>query len=563
MLSLPIPGPGLSAGADRGFVQATQGDGRDHAAGEQRTPWPGCCSSALSTSLPDVARFLGDNPVMPLRTPVAAVAAALTLITASGTRALARVPTQAPAAAPASVTRADLAVAYLRFELAYLSARLDDAETVRVNRAFDALTLLFFGKQYGQATRQLDALTASLDSKGPIGTLQGIAAFCPRLEPSIVVRGAAPPGLRIDRLYEPSAPPAALPTVVRLRPDGSGAPIDLVMRARPSADGPASLTPRSLDALKKARPGRYEVGFLVGGKFLPASTWSLVSERPSRRREANATRLGRLAPRPDLAQAVAAVTARNALLADAPDPGNTTQLLLGPEELASQIGAEIAALEKGRDPFADRRGDYWRTVRSEAGDLPLRVYCPAGVPARRPMPVVIALHGAGGDENMFMDAYGGGLIKRLADARGFLVVSPLATGLAGANGPAALGAILDVLRTTYAVDEDRIYAVGHSMGAGAVAGLARSAGTRFAAAACFNGFSWPAGASAAGAPPICVVGGALDPLAPPARLEAAVQAALAAGASIEYRTIPNQGHLLTVPAALGDVVSWLLERTRR
>jgi predicted esterase len=491
-----------------------------------------------------------------------AAALALAIVTPPAARPSAQAPAAAPAAGAAAVTRADLAVAYLRFEMAYLAARLDDAETARVNRAFDALTLLFFGRQFGQAVSQLDALVASLDPKGPLGAAPGVAAFCPRLEPPVAVRGSTVSTLRIDRLYEPAAPPAALPTTVRLRPAGPASPIDLSIRAELSADGQVSVTVRNPDALKKAGPGRYDVGFLVGGRFVPASAWSVVSELPSVRKAANASRLAALAPRPELAQAVAAVAARNALLADAPDPGNTTQLLVGPEELAAAIDADVLALEKGRDPFADRRGDYWRVVQTETGTLPLRVYRPAGPPSGRPLPLVIVLHGAGGDENMFMDAYGGGLIKRLADERAFLVASPLTTGLTGPRGPAALGVLMDVVRATYAVDPDRVYLIGHSAGASAAAALARAAGRTFAAVACFNGFAWPVDAGSDGVPPIRVVSGALDPIASPARLEAAVRTAVSAGATVDYRSLPNQGHLLTVPAGLPEVVTWLLEKRR-
>ena len=493
---------------------------------------------------------------------VPAAAVALAAVSLHAARPFPRAQVAAPTAGIAVVTRSDLAVAYLRFQTAYRSARLDDAEMVRVNRAFDALTLLFFGRQFSQAVSQLDALTASLDPKGPLGVSPGVTAFCPRLEPPVAVRNSAVPTLRIDRLYEPASPPAALPTTVRLRPAGTASPIDLRIQAEARADGQVSVTVRNLGALKKAGPGRYDVGFLVGGRFLPASAWSVVSALPSVRKTANASRLAALSPRPELAQAAAAVAARNELLADAPDPGDTTQLLIGPEELATALDAELAALEKGRDPFMDRRGDYWRVVKTETGSLPLRVYRPAGPPSGRPLPLAIVLHGAGGDENMFMDAYGGGLIKRLADERGFLVASPLTTGLTGPGGPAALAVLLDVLRGTYSIDVDRVYLIGHSMGASATAGLVRAAGRTFAAAACFNGFSWPADAESGGVPPIRVVGGAIDQLAPPARLQTAVRAAVSAGVMVDYRSLPNQGHLLTIPAALPDAVAWLLEQRR-
>jgi predicted esterase len=121
---------------------------------------------------------------------------------------------------------------------------------------------------------------------------------------------------------------------------------------------------------------------------------------------------------------------------------------------------------------------------------------------------------------------------------------------------------MDVVRATYAVDTDRVYLIGHSAGASAAAALARAAGRTFAAVACFNGFAWPVDAGSDGVPPIRVVSGALDPIASPARLEAAVRTAVSAGATVDYRSLPNQGHLLTVPAGLPEVVTWLLEKRR-
>jgi hypothetical protein len=37
---------------------------------------------------------------------------------------------------------------------------------------------------------------------------------------------------------------------------------------------------------------------------------------------------------------------------------------------------------------------------------------------------------------------------------------------------------------------------------------------------------------------------------------------VSAGATVDYRSLPNQGHLLTVPAGLPEVVTWLLEKRR-
>ncbi|MGD0784183.1 MAG: hypothetical protein ABSA30_15170 [Candidatus Aminicenantales bacterium] len=141
---------------------------------------------------------------------------------------------------------------------------------------------------------------------------------------------------------------------------------------------------------------------------------------------------------PALVQAAAAVKARLRLLAQPFDPENTTRLLMDPRSLWAQAQTEAAALKKGLDPFKGRTGDYWRIVKTGDGEIPVRVYAPSPAGPSKPAALVIAFHGAGGDENMFMDGYGAGLIKRLAEKRKFLLVTPLTDVFKGAEtGPAA------------------------------------------------------------------------------------------------------------------------------
>ena len=77
-------------------------------------------------------------------------------------------------------------------------------------------------------------------------------------------------------------------------------------------------------------------------------------------------------------------------------------------------------------------------------------------------PLVVALHGAGGSENMFFDAYGAGKIVRLCEERGWMLVS---LGTSPLGGGLELPVLVDVLGEHYPVDEGRVAVVGHSMGA--------------------------------------------------------------------------------------------------
>jgi poly(3-hydroxybutyrate) depolymerase len=169
-----------------------------------------------------------------------------------------------------------------------------------------------------------------------------------------------------------------------------------------------------------------------------------------------------------------------------------------------------------------------------------------------PMPLVIALHGAGADERMFLAGYGAGRIARLAQEQGFAMVSPLTTGVAGR--PERLEELVRAVEERVAVDRQRIYLVGHSMGAGAAWQLARARPELIAAVACIAGVC---GAGAEG-PPLLVVAAEVDPLAAPARLEATVTAAREAGQRVEYRLAAGWGHTLVVGDVLPEVIAWLL-----
>jgi len=461
-----------------------------------------------------------------------------------------------------SISRADFASAYLRFETAFLAAALDEAETARVNRAFDALTLAFFTRNYSAAIKQLDLLTASLDPKGAGMLIPELGAYRARFVPVVYSAGSGQPSLAVDILYEPGQPVDGMMVTLRLRRADSASAIDIPLELTFPRGQPVLVKARLEEMMKKLLPGRYEVGFSAGRLFLLHGSWAVVSKPLDPRSAANAARLSKIeTASPALLQAAAAVSARNKLLSDLPDPQNTAQMLLDPEVLAVEVEAEIAALEKGRDPFKGRTGDYWRIIQIDDRSVPVRVYNPASAPAGKDLPLVVAFHGAGGDENMFMDAYGGGLIKRLADQRQFLVVSPFTSAFGGMNGAENFDRMIEAIAYDHQIDRSRIYVVGHSMGAMTAGALAAARPGTIAAAACLCGFSGFKD-DAETVPPTLVVVGELDPIVSPARVEPAFKKAQAAGLPVEYRLLKNIGHTLAVTKVLPEAVGWLLARSR-
>jgi predicted esterase len=319
------------------------------------------------------------------------------------------------------------------------------------------------------------------------------------------------------------------------------------------------------------QPGVYRVQVIAGDLgTADVATFTIVDRSRAALREELRTRLEAAREKhPDLQHAVALAAGRLTLLTDSPSPDSSAEFLGDQVALGIDLQAEVARIEQGENPYRLFRVDHWRSVpigTAAAGDaagrsVPARVYAPPAVtrqntePARL-FPLVIALHGAGGDENMFFDAYGSGRIKRLADERGFVVVAPRTEAIA--TVPGALEALLDSIRADYPIDPERIYVLGHSMGGFVAGSLADRLPERIAAAACLAG--GPRGALKAPAAPMLVIGATLDTVIPAGTLEQSSRKYRGEGLDIEYREKPGMGHTLMVGECLPEAIDWLLAR---
>lgn len=284
-----------------------------------------------------------------------------------------------------------------------------------------------------------------------------------------------------------------------------------------------------------------------------------------------------LAERPPQAGEVAELNQRFDRATLAFFAGQQDAVLAAMDELAARIepddGVRARQAERARATVEalPERG----RVLDRPTPLPYRLHIPVGRPGRgdqpgQPdleadasgvaLPVVVALHGAGGNEHMFLEAYGAGRLVALADALGFVVISPFTPGVAA--DPGALEALLNGADEEHPIDRDRVFLVGHSMGAGAAWSLATRQPEAVRAVACIAGpcgGGVPAGGGA-DLPPLLAVGGALDPLAAPDRMRDAVEAGQREGVEAELRILETQGHTLIVGAVLDEVVTWLLAR---
>lgn len=207
---------------------------------------------------------------------------------------------------------------------------------------------------------------------------------------------------------------------------------------------------------------------------------------------------------------------------------------------------EARTIERSTTYFtADRPGEFWMSIPLEKRKTqPLRVRVPKGLDAKKPVPVVLALHGAGGSENLFFEGYGAGYIVKECDKRGWLLVASR-SGISFGSGP-PVQAILDQLGGRYPIDRSKIFIVGHSMGAAQTVAICQQFPKVFASGAALGGGGR---ANASQFPKIPFFIGVGDK-------DFALSGAKALAKSLPdatYKEYPGLEHLLIVREALPDV----------
>ncbi len=205
----------------------------------------------------------------------------------------------------------------------------------------------------------------------------------------------------------------------------------------------------------------------------------------------------------------------------------------------------------GKDPFAGCQGDIRQAYRSTVDQTlqPYRVYVPKAY-AGKPLPLVVALHGMGGDETSMMEGYGKAL-PREAERLGFFLVTPKGREPASMYRGSAEKDVLDVLaevERTYQIDPKRIYLMGHSMGAYGTWSISMAFPNRFAALGPISGGGSTAGMEKIKHIPQFVVHGDNDKTVPVSQSRVMVEAGKKVGAKIEYVEVPGGSHVdIAVP----------------
>jgi predicted esterase len=209
--------------------------------------------------------------------------------------------------------------------------------------------------------------------------------------------------------------------------------------------------------------------------------------------------------------------------------------------------AILDALDAGKDPLAGKHGDMRRAYFSKADQTfqPYRIFVPTQYDGSKPAPLLIALHGMGGDENGMFDGYRETL-KVEAQRVGFIVACPKGREPTSMYRGTAEQDVMDVIaevRRDYKVDASRIYLMGHSMGGYGTWSVAMDHPEVFAAIGPISGGGSAAGMEKIKTIPEYVVHGDDDRTVNVNMSRTMVAAGKKLGAPITYVEVPGGSHV--------------------
>lgn len=457
-----------------------------------------------------------------------------------------------------TVTRRDLADNYLLVDRIAMERGVPEAQRAEWNRAFDRTTLAFFGGDFPRVVRDMHDLIAKLTGDSAVASpTRQLLALRLRGSPRVLVSGRDPQvEVSAAVLYDDPANAESRTLDIRLR-DLRGTELARGRLGIPAGAGAGTVIALGLDASTILNaPGRYTLEATLEGAQVPLRADVFVLAEPAD--DIRTRLLGEIAALPPTvdAQSRAAATARAGLIVERPSETNSAQFIANPAALADDVQREVRALAAGRNPYELRVGDQWRVILGPSGPIPVRIYAPRDVALGARMPVVIALHGAGGDENMFLEGYGAGRLRALADSLSFILVSPATTPFV--RDLAGLDSTLAVLEREFVIDRGTVYLIGHSMGGAAAIQLAAGRREMVRAAAIIAGAGVaPENGQMA---PTFFLAAETDLVIPAPRVRAAYEQAVRVGAVTEFALARDWGHTLVVGARLDEVVRWLFSR---
>jgi predicted esterase len=382
--------------------------------------------------------------------------------------------------ATAQVERYELGQRLKRFEADWENA--DEASRKRALKVLKPVTRQYLTFQLAEAGRTLDEARFALRSKKPTDAERWLASLAIRPTDRLIDASVKTIRVEVRPFYSagvevPKA--ASVRTQIGYVAGGGGLP-------KPPFETPIRGLPATLDiALPTMREDQPEdlilgFGFDADGKET-AHRMAIVC-RVSRLTERLAA-LRKAAKTSGTTVETATLVDRVALfdqLTRREDP--ETDLPLA--ELFTE--AEALRANEATPAMTGLSTSFRVTVPAAGKATPCRLSVPFRPDPKKPLPVVVALHGMGGSENLYFEGYGAGCVVKACEKRGWMLVCPRG-GLGFVGGPPPVSEIIDKLAERYPIDKSRVFLMGHSMGAAQAVDLAQQQAGKFAAVAVLGG----------------------------------------------------------------------------
>ena len=456
-----------------------------------------------------------------------------------------------PPSAFAQFERYELGRRLREFEVQW--DRVDDAQVkARASQSLKAAVTAFFSLRLGEAGRAIAEARFAL--RGKVQPAEGerwASSLCIKPEARLIDTTTPMLPVTLAAFYSIEAKPPA-DARVRLALDGS---------AGSGIEAPIGVLPMTLSLpIKGLAAGDHVLSAEVrsGEKTLAkvSQTIALADRLDARLASLRKTISGW----PDDAQSATAdrESARGQLrMLSSLAAKQTLESDFPASRMLANLEAQVLAAAQSRPYLGkDRSGQAWVTVMTRPGRrVGTRVFVPEAAAKGEPLPIVVALHGAGGSENMFFETYGHGAIVDRCRERGWLLVAPRSNAFGGVP----VAEVVDELARLYPVDLKRVMLAGHSMGAGQAVASASSEPTRYAAVAALGGGGFVRSSPSLKDLPFFVGIGSEDFALRGSR--DLVESLRRAGvATVTFREYPAIEHLAIVQVALPDVFRFFDER---
>jgi pimeloyl-ACP methyl ester carboxylesterase len=404
----------------------------------------------------------------------------------------------------------------------------------------------FMSGRLGDVGRVLDDALWALNDQPPTETARWAATLLVRPSHRLIDPTKHSWTISVQRLYDPKVPTPANAKIrlSLLKPDGQ--------KMSPAVEGPLTEIPAEFSF--KELPSESGEWTLRGEVFCDDQIVTTIDHAVSlavdlRGRLDNLR--GAIEKLPETGLTTEQLTLRaHAKLLENLAKGAVMETAYPGERLLREAESLAKLPSDGRYFDGQRVGQFWMTLATPR-PAAVRLQVPESAAKGQPLPLVIALHGAGGSENMFFDAYGHGEVARQCAKRGWLLVATRTEFLAAPP----VADVVDELAKRYPVDKSKVFLVGHSMGAGQALAAARQYPDRWAGVAALGGGGRMSPTDAMKKLPFFVGCGTEDFAIRGAKSTA--KSLIEAGVeTVEFRDYPDIEHIAIVQVALPDVFQW-------